>query len=140
MLTTQERRVLRLVAEGHTNKGIAAVVFLSDKTVKNYVSSILSKLGLQRRAQTAAYIESYREETGSGIHRFDWAPAVFVESRVRQRRLRASAQSWLSSKSGQAAMSTPWFSGDARVHQWGARVPSARRPPASSAAATRASA
>jgi hypothetical protein len=45
-----------------------------------------------------------------------------------------------SSKSGQAAMSTPWFSGDASVHQWGTCVPSARRPPASSAAATRASA
>jgi hypothetical protein len=45
-----------------------------------------------------------------------------------------------SSKSGQAAMSTPWFSGDASVHQWGTCVPSARRPPASSAAATLASA
>jgi hypothetical protein len=51
----------------------------------------------------------------------------------------AQFSSW-SSKSGQAAMSTPWFSGDASVHQWGACVPSARRPPASSAAATLASA
>ena len=53
----------------------------------------------------------------------------------------ATAQSSSSSsKSGQAAMSTPWFSGDASVHQWGTCVPSARRPPASSAAATLASA
>ena len=44
------------MAEGMTNKEIAAEVFLSDKTVKNYVSSILSKLNLQRRAQAAAYV------------------------------------------------------------------------------------
>ena len=43
-LTAQERKILMLVAEGKTNKEIAADVFLSDKTVKNYVSSILSKL------------------------------------------------------------------------------------------------
>jgi len=55
-LTQQERKILMLVAEGKTNKEIADEVFLSDKTVKNYVSSILSKLNLQRRAQAAAYI------------------------------------------------------------------------------------
>ena len=55
-LTAQEQRILLLVAEGKTNKEIAAEVFLSDKTVKNYVSSILSKLNLQRRAQAAAYL------------------------------------------------------------------------------------
>jgi DNA-binding NarL/FixJ family response regulator len=55
-LTQQERRILMLVAEGKTNKEIAEEVFLSDKTVKNYVSSILSKLNLQRRAQAAAYV------------------------------------------------------------------------------------
>ena len=55
-LTSQERKILLLVAEGKTNKEIAADVFLSDKTVKNYVSSILSKLNLQRRAQAAAFI------------------------------------------------------------------------------------
>src|SRR4029079_10796379 len=48
-LTAQERKILMLVAEGKTNKEIAVEVFLSDKTVKNYVSSILSKLNLQRR-------------------------------------------------------------------------------------------
>ena len=55
-LTSQERKILLLVAEGMTNKEIAADVFLSDKTVKNYVSSILSKLNLQRRTQAAAFV------------------------------------------------------------------------------------
>ena len=55
-LTHQEQKILVLVAEGKTNKEIAAEVFLSDKTVKNYVSSILSKLNLQRRAQAAAFV------------------------------------------------------------------------------------
>jgi two-component system, NarL family, response regulator DevR len=59
-LTAQEQRILLLVAEGKTNKEIAAEVFLSDKTVKNYVSSILSKLNLQRRAQAAAFVAKRR--------------------------------------------------------------------------------
>ena len=57
----QERKILALVAEGKTNKEIAAEVFLSDKTVKNYVSSILAKLDLERRAQAAAYLAHLRE-------------------------------------------------------------------------------
>jgi DNA-binding NarL/FixJ family response regulator len=59
-LTPQEQKILMLVAEGKTNKEIAADVFLSDKTVKNYVSSILSKLNLERRAQAAAYVAKHR--------------------------------------------------------------------------------
>ena len=59
-LTAQERRIVLLVAEGKTNKEIAAEVFLSDKTVKNYVSSILSKLELQRRGQAAAFVAKHR--------------------------------------------------------------------------------
>ena len=58
-LTTQERKILLLVADGMTNKEIAAEVFLSDKTVKNYVSSILSKLNLQRRTQAAAFVAKH---------------------------------------------------------------------------------
>jgi DNA-binding NarL/FixJ family response regulator len=58
-LTAQERKILLLVAEGKTNKEIAGDVFLSDKTVKNYVSSILSKLNLQRRAQAAAFVAKH---------------------------------------------------------------------------------
>jgi two-component system, NarL family, response regulator DevR len=63
-LTTQEQKILALVAEGKTNKEIAAEVFLSDKTVKNYVSSILSKLNLERRAQAAAYVARHQHERG----------------------------------------------------------------------------
>jgi two-component system, NarL family, response regulator DevR len=59
-LTSQEQKILLLVAEGKTNKEIAAEVFLSDKTVKNYVSSILSKLNLQRRAQAAAFVAKHK--------------------------------------------------------------------------------
>jgi two-component system, NarL family, response regulator DevR len=58
-LTAQERKILLLVAEGKTNKEIAGEVFLSDKTVKNYVSSILSKLSLQRRTQAAAFVAKH---------------------------------------------------------------------------------
>ena len=64
-LTPQERKILALVAEGKTNKEIAAEVFLSDKTVKNYVSSILAKLNLERRAQAAAYVAKLKS-TPSG--------------------------------------------------------------------------
>jgi DNA-binding NarL/FixJ family response regulator len=63
-LTPQEQKILLLVAEGKTNKEIAGEVFLSDKTVKNYVSSILAKLNLERRAQAAAYMAKVRSERG----------------------------------------------------------------------------
>jgi DNA-binding NarL/FixJ family response regulator len=64
VLTAQEQKILMLVAKGKTNKEIAAEVFLSDKTVKNYVSSILSKLNLERRAQAAAFVAKQRSERG----------------------------------------------------------------------------
>ncbi len=54
-LTDQELRVLGQVAEGKTNREIAKVLFLGEGTVRNYVSSILSKLGLTNRAEAAAY-------------------------------------------------------------------------------------
>ncbi|MDT4922651.1 MAG: two-component system, NarL family, response regulator DevR [Pseudonocardiales bacterium] len=54
-LTEQERRVLDLVADGLTNRQIGAEMFLAEKTIKNYVSSIFAKLGLERRAQAAVY-------------------------------------------------------------------------------------
>jgi DNA-binding NarL/FixJ family response regulator len=53
-LSSQEKRVLELVGEGLTNRQIAARMFLSEPTVKNYVSSLLAKLGMQRRSQVAA--------------------------------------------------------------------------------------
>ena len=52
-LTDQERRILMLVAEGLTNRAIAERMRLSDKTVKNYVSSVLAKLGMHRRTEAA---------------------------------------------------------------------------------------
>jgi len=64
-LTPQERKILMLVAEGKTNKEIASEIFLSDKTVKNYVSSILAKLNLERRAQAAAFVAQHRLDRGS---------------------------------------------------------------------------
>jgi two-component system response regulator DevR len=59
-LTEQERKVLEQLAEGKTNRDIGAVLFLSEKTVKNYVSRILDKLGLARRAEAAAYMAKRR--------------------------------------------------------------------------------
>ena len=61
-LTEQELKVLALVAQGKRNKEIAAEVFLSEKTVRNYVSSILSKLGLATRSEAAAYAVKHRIE------------------------------------------------------------------------------
>jgi two-component system, NarL family, response regulator DevR len=59
-LTDQERKVLEGLAEGHTNREIGETLFLSEKTVKNYVSRILDKLGLSRRAEAAAYMAKRR--------------------------------------------------------------------------------
>jgi DNA-binding NarL/FixJ family response regulator len=53
VLTKQERKILELIAEGLTNRQIGVRMFLAEKTVKNYVSSILSKLGLESRTQAA---------------------------------------------------------------------------------------
>ena len=54
-LTDQERRILLLIAEGLTNRQIAERLFLAEKTVKNYVSSLLAKLGMERRTQAAVF-------------------------------------------------------------------------------------
>jgi DNA-binding NarL/FixJ family response regulator len=54
-LSDQERRILELIAEGHTNRQIADAIFLAEKTVKNYVSNLLAKLGMSRRSEAAAY-------------------------------------------------------------------------------------
>jgi two-component system response regulator DevR len=55
MLTEQERRILDLIAEGMTNRQIGDQLFLAEKTVKNYVSNLLAKLGMSRRTEAAAY-------------------------------------------------------------------------------------
>ena len=55
-LTAQERRILDLIADGMSNREIATAMFLAEKTVKNYVSSLLAKLGMERRTQAAVYV------------------------------------------------------------------------------------
>ena len=59
-LTAQERRILSLIGQGMTNRQIATEMYLAEKTVKNYVSPLLSKLGLQRRTQAAVLAEKHR--------------------------------------------------------------------------------
>ena len=54
-LTDQERRILDLIAEGLTNRQVGERMFLAEKTVKNYVSNVLMKLGMSRRSEAAAY-------------------------------------------------------------------------------------
>lgn len=54
-LNPQERRILELIGEGLTNRQIGEEMFLAEKTIKNYVSSLLAKLGMQRRTQVAAF-------------------------------------------------------------------------------------
>lgn len=55
-LSAQEKKVLSLIGEGMTNRQIGAELFLAEKTVKNYVSSILAKLGFERRTQAAVFV------------------------------------------------------------------------------------
>lgn len=54
-LTPQEHRILALLAEGRTNRQIAEEMYLAEKTVKNYVSNLLSKMGMSRRTEAAVY-------------------------------------------------------------------------------------
>jgi DNA-binding NarL/FixJ family response regulator len=60
-LTDQERRILDLLAEGLTNREIADRMFLAEKTVKNYVSNLLAKMGMQRRTEAAVYAARLNE-------------------------------------------------------------------------------
>ncbi len=69
-LTGQERRILELIGEGLTNRQIGGRMFLAEKTVKNYVSALFAKLGMERRTQAAAYAvkvfgEGQGDEDGS---------------------------------------------------------------------------
>ena len=62
-LTAREREILSLIADGYTNRQIGERVFLAEKTVKNYVSALLAKLGMQRRTQAAVYGASLKRPT-----------------------------------------------------------------------------
>jgi DNA-binding NarL/FixJ family response regulator len=61
-LSDQEREIVFRIAEGKTNKQIAEEMFLAEKTVKNYVSNLLSKLGMSRRSEVAAYVARLEAE------------------------------------------------------------------------------
>ncbi|MFJ9633539.1 response regulator [Streptomyces sp. NPDC101175] len=61
-LTDQERRILDLIGEGLTNRAIGERLHLAEKTIKNYVSSLLSKLGMERRSQAAAFVARRQAE------------------------------------------------------------------------------
>ena len=63
-LTSQERRILELIGEGLTNRQIGDRLFLAEKTVKNYVSALFAKLGMQRRTQAAAYAARVFDQGG----------------------------------------------------------------------------
>jgi len=70
-LTPQEQRILDLIAEGLTNRQIAERMYLSEKTVKNYVSNMLAKLGMSRRTEAAVYAVRHgakAEGKGPGSH------------------------------------------------------------------------
>jgi DNA-binding NarL/FixJ family response regulator len=76
-LTDQERRILALIGEGLTNRQIGDRLFLAEKTVKNYVSALFAKLGMQRRAQAAAYAARVfdQQHPGRGARgQPDWGP------------------------------------------------------------------
>ena len=61
-LTQREREVLDLISDGLTNRQIGERMFLAEKTVKNYVSSLLGKLGMERRTQAAVFGAEIRRE------------------------------------------------------------------------------
>jgi DNA-binding NarL/FixJ family response regulator len=63
-LTGQERKILELIGEGLTNRQIGERLFLAEKTVKNYVSALFAKLGMERRTQAAAYAARIFDEQG----------------------------------------------------------------------------
>jgi two-component system response regulator DevR len=65
VLSDQERVVLELIGEGLTNRQIAERMFLAEKTVKNYVSHLLAKLGMQRRTQAAVLATELKDKHGS---------------------------------------------------------------------------
>jgi DNA-binding NarL/FixJ family response regulator len=64
-LTGQERRVLELIGEGLTNRQIGERMFLAEKTVKNYVSAIFAKLGMERRTQAAAFATQLKNDASA---------------------------------------------------------------------------
>jgi DNA-binding NarL/FixJ family response regulator len=63
-LTGQERTILELIGEGMTNRQIGEQMFLAEKTVKNYISGLFAKLGMERRTQAAAFASRIFDQPG----------------------------------------------------------------------------
>ena len=71
-LSKQERTIVRYIADGLTNKQIADEMFLAEKTVKNYVSNLLAKMGMSRRSEAAAYVARLEGEHGGAESAQGW--------------------------------------------------------------------
>ena len=71
-LTNQEFVIVEHIAEGKTNKQIADEMFLAEKTVKNYVSNLLTKMGMSRRTEAAAYVARIEAEREGPAAEEDW--------------------------------------------------------------------
>ncbi|HWF82083.1 MAG TPA: response regulator transcription factor [Streptosporangiaceae bacterium] len=67
-LTERERQILELIGEGLTNRQIGERMFLAEKTVKNYISALFAKLGLERRTQAAVYAQRVMRDDEHGSH------------------------------------------------------------------------
>ena len=75
-LSPQERKILDLIAEGKTNRQIAEELFLAEKTVKNYVSNLLSKLEMSRRSEAAAYAARLQADRARKYPPEEWSKAI----------------------------------------------------------------
>jgi DNA-binding NarL/FixJ family response regulator len=72
-LSPQEQRILQLLSEGKTNREIADELFLAEKTVKNYVSNLLAKMGMSRRSEAAAHMARVVAAMDAGYPPEDWS-------------------------------------------------------------------
>ncbi len=75
-LSPQERKILDLIAQGKTNRQIAEDLFLAEKTVKNYVSNLLSKLEMSRRSEAAAYAARLQADRAKKYPPEEWSKAI----------------------------------------------------------------
>jgi two-component system, NarL family, response regulator DevR len=74
-LTKQERTIVAHISNGLTNRQIADEMFLAEKTVKNYVSTLLAKMGMSRRSEAAAYVARAQAEKGEPVIAESWDEA-----------------------------------------------------------------
>ena len=100
-LTDQERRILDLIAEGLTNRQIGEQLFLAEKTVKNYVSNLLAKLGMSRRTEAAAYAARLSERRAAPR-----SPALS------ERRLPSAARRGVRGEGARPSLGTIGFAGE----------------------------